>query len=207
MDRRPPRKRALQAPARPAPARADSKQIVDAVLDAVVMLPIGAPLKAIADRAGVGVASLHRYFPTRAAIYAELSRRMQRDFVTFLRATLAAPATSATNILEALCRFAVSVPRPLRAVLNLDVPFAWTEDNATAWFSTAVDEITGWLAARMPAPPPDLRHRVFAAFAVVRGITIYSTMMPDASLDDDALVRLMLPSVRAQIDLDAVQSG
>lgn len=197
------RKGMLRPPTPPGPTRGDSKQIVDAVLAAVATLPVDTPLKSIAERAGVGVASLHRYFPSRASIYAELSRRMQRDFVNVLRETLATPEATPLSVADSLCHFAVSVPRPLRAVLNLDVPFSWTEDNAATSFTVAIDELTGWLSTRILPPPENLRHQVFAAFSCVRGLVIYSTMMPDGSLDDGALIELIRRSMHAHLPLSA----
>lgn len=46
-----------------------------AVIAAAVELGPDTPLVLIAERAGVGIASLHRYFPTTAALFAEVSAR------------------------------------------------------------------------------------------------------------------------------------
>ena len=68
-----------------------------------------ASVNAIAERAGVGIASLYRYFPSKSAIHAEISRRLQRDFLSQVRAILAQPVSLEAAI-EACCRAAVIVP-------------------------------------------------------------------------------------------------
>jgi len=76
----------------PAPTTSDSAEIVEAIVAAVIA--IGDPnvsVNAIAERAGVGVASVYRYFPNKSAIYAEISRRLQRDFLAGLRTKLGDP--------------------------------------------------------------------------------------------------------------------
>ena len=82
-------KRPLLGPPRePAPQRTDSQRLVDAIVAAAIELGADATLATIAERAGVGAASIHRYFPTLSSIFAEVSRRMYRQLGTLIRAAL-----------------------------------------------------------------------------------------------------------------------
>jgi AcrR family transcriptional regulator len=186
----------------PNPTRSDSVAIVDAVVRAVVELDdVDASMNAIAVRAGVGVASLYRYFPNKPAIYAELSRRLQRDFAARLRAVLDA-AHTVVDAIEGCCRLSVFVPGlspTLRRALNLSVPLSWSQDNASATFRAAIVEMTSWLAGRMSPVPPDLEDRVFVAFSAGRGLVMISRLLPEQAPDDEALVVHMVRVARAAI--------
>lgn len=148
----------------------------------------------IAARAGVGVASLYRYFPSKAAIYAEISRRLQRDFLDQLRALLSQPSLGLEETVLECCRIAVEVPGVspvLRRNLNLLVPLSWSKDTADTMLVAAVAEIARWLRMRMDSPPADLEDRVFMVFAAGRGIVMLSRLYPDAAPNDRDLVRHM----------------
>lgn len=179
----------------PTPGRRDSADIVDAIVGAA--LDLGDPdasVNAIAARAGVGVASLYRYFPSKGAIYAEVSRRLQRDFLTRLRAALDAPSASLEATVMACCRIAVEAPGAspkLRRSLNLSLPHSWVQESANAIFSATVTELTRWLEARITPPPPDLRDRVFVAFAAGRGLVMMSRLLPELAPADEVLVAQM----------------
>ncbi len=179
----------------PAPTRGDSAQIVEAIVAAT--LELGDPdasVNAIAERAGVGIASLYRYFPSKSAIHAEISRRLQRDFLKQTREILAQPITLEQAV-EACCRAAVVVPhvsRAMRRALNTSVPQSWSAETATVAFSTAISEIARWVASQIPDPPPDLAHRVFAAFAAGRGIVMVAMQMPDSAPSDEVLIAAMV---------------
>ena len=155
----------LTVPPAPAPTRGDSEQIVEAIIGAAMVLPESASLKDIAECAGVGSASLHRYFPTKGALYAELARRVQRRTLEALRSIMADQSLSVDRALEAMCSMAVFLPQPLRRTLDLAVPFAWTEEHAAKTFAACIEEIAAWLSQRLTQAPDDLRLRVFAAFA------------------------------------------
>jgi len=191
----------------PAPTRGDSAEIVEAIVAAA--LAIGDPeasVNAIAAKAGVGVASLYRYFPSKAAIYAEISRRLQRDFLRRLREVLESPSVTVEEAILACCRIAVEVPgvsTAIRRSLNLTLPMSWSEDNAGAMIAVAVERITEWLAARMPSPPPDLAHRVFVAFSSARGLVIMSQLCPSLAPDDEAMILHMARGISAYLGLPA----
>ncbi len=179
----------------PAPGRRDSVDIVDAIVTAA--LELGDPdasVNAIAARAGVGVASLYRYFPSKGAVYAEVSRKLQRDFLVRLRAALYAPASSLEATVTACCRIAVEAPGAspqLRRSLNLSLPHSWVQESANAIFTATVTELTRWLESRLAPAPKDLRDRVFVAFAAGRGLVMMSRLLPDLAPSDEVLVAQM----------------
>lgn len=180
----------------PAPSRHDSAEIVEAVVGAALAIgDSNASINTIAKRAGVGVASVYRYFPSKSAIYAEVSRRLQRDFLVKLRAMLSEPSLTIEAAVERCCRLAVVVPDvspALRQALNLSLPLSWSQANADLVFSTALAEMTQWLGARLDRPPENLAERVFIAFAAGRGMVMMSRLMPEAAPPDDVLIRHMV---------------
>jgi AcrR family transcriptional regulator len=187
----------------PTPHRSDSSSIVEAIVEAAVALgDPDASVNAIAARAGVGVASVYRYFPNKSAIYAEVSRRLQRDFLNRVRALLATPALSLEQAVEGCCRAAIEAPGvspAIRRAVNLALPLSWSQDNAERTFSTAIDELTSWLSAHIEPAPPDLRERVFAAFAAGRGMVMMSRLMPNLAPSDEALVQHMARGAMAYL--------
>jgi AcrR family transcriptional regulator len=184
----------------PAPSREDSREIVDAIVEAVRLLADpNASMNDIAARAGVGVASVYRYFPSRGAIYAEVSRRLHREFLASLRSELAAPHADLAAAVRAVCRIAVHVDGTnpqLRHALNVMVPASWSYDSACETFRTSIEEIVAWLRHHMPTPPADLESRVFVMFALARGtIQIamsYPTLAPSMPDLVDHLTRATL---------------
>jgi AcrR family transcriptional regulator len=67
------------APGLPRRVRADARRNIDLVLEAAkaefAAVGVDAPMKAIADRAGVGVGTLYRHYPQRADLIAAVFRR------------------------------------------------------------------------------------------------------------------------------------
>lgn len=196
-----PKKVALPAPEAPAPNRRDSESIVQAILDAAISLPGDTTMAALAERAGVGPASLYRYFPNLGAVYAELARFTQRQFLDMVKVLTSQPDLPTEQGIEMLCRLAVAVPRGLRRRVDLDVPFAWSEEHAVPIFEEAIDVITAWLASRLPSPPADLRERVFLMFAFNRGVVIFSAMMPANAPGDEVAVGHMVDLARRLLGL------
>lgn len=150
-----------------------------------------ASIHVLADRAGVGVASIHRYFPNKGAIYAEISRRLHRRFLGQMREVLQHPPGDLPAVVRRVCELAVheqGVSPALRRCLNVNVPVSWSQDSADDVYVTIVREITAWLAATMPNPPPDLAERTFIAFAAVRGLTVMSMVFPELAPTGDKLV-------------------
>ena len=199
-------KSALAPQRAPTPARSDSAKIVDAIVTAARELgDPEASVNAIAVRAGVGVASLYRYFPSKPAIYAEVSRRLQRDAMARIRAILEQPSLSIEEVVEACCRSAVQIPGigpALRRSLNVAVPLSWTLSSARSMHMQLNGEIVQWLSTHMTPVPPDLSDRVFVAFAAARGIVLVATLLPEIAPTEEALVanmvRVTLACLRAR---------
>ncbi len=190
----------------PAPLRRDSEQIVEAIIQAT--LTAGDPeisINEIAERAGVGIASVYRYFSNKPAIYAEISRRLQREFLSRLRVLLARPDLDVDQGIEAICRLAVVVPNAsaeLRRMLNLVLPMSWSEDSAREIFETAMDELVAWFVARVPAPPDDVAIRVFIAFSAVRGAVTMSQLLPSRAPEQEVLIRHLAACTRIHLGLE-----
>ncbi|MBL8612550.1 MAG: TetR/AcrR family transcriptional regulator [Myxococcales bacterium] len=190
----------LRRPPKPAPNRRDSAQIVEALVRAAMEIDGPDPsINAIAARAGVGVASAYRYFPTKHAIYAEIARRLRQDFLRRLREALDTPGLSLDESVERVCRVAIELPgagADLRRKVNLSLPVSWSVEGDPT-FAEAIDAVTVALGRRLEVPPPDLRQRVFVAFAAGRGVVMLSRAMPELTPDEETLVRHLTRGVRA----------
>lgn len=181
----------IKRPPQPAPKRSDSQQIVSAVIAAAVELGPDTPLVLIAERAGVGVASLHRYFPTTAALFAEVSREMYRTLLHQVREIMAREDLDISTTIAEVCRVVITEPRlslEHRRRLSFDVPLEWSRDVAEQAYRDILEEVTGWLRRRLPVCPPDLADRVFVAFAAVRGAVLVSLLFPDISPPEERLI-------------------
>jgi AcrR family transcriptional regulator len=187
----------------PSPTRQDSREIVEAIVVAVIDLADpSASMDAIAERAGVGVASVYRYFPNRAAIYAEISKRLHRAFLDELRAVLAEPHTDLRSAVRAVTRLAVhgsGVSAKLRLALNVMVPASWSLDSAQQAFEAAIDQLIVWLKGRALARPDELEARVFVAFAMVRGTIHFAMSFPALAPSADGLVDYLTDATVAVI--------
>lgn len=78
------------------PRQARSRATVDAILEAAALVledagEAGFNTNAVAERAGVGIGSLYRYFPGKRAILVELGRREMAHVGDAMAAALAAP--------------------------------------------------------------------------------------------------------------------
>jgi AcrR family transcriptional regulator len=194
----------LAPPQAPAPSRPESTAIVDALVAAALELGPDASVNAIAERAGVGVASLYRYFPSKASILAELARRAQHDAQTRIQEVLAANPTP-RQALVACCEIAVRPPGlspAMRRALNLNVPASWSHASARATTAALVAAVASWLAARTSIPPARLERSVAAAFAAARGLVLLAVTQPELAPADDELRAIMERVVLACLDLE-----
>lgn len=177
-------------PPEPVVQRSDSEQIVDAILKAAIELGPDAPIASIAERAGVGRASLHRYFPTTTAIFAEISRLMYRTLLDQVREITLRPGTDLRAVVEAVCDVALGGPNvslAYRQRLNLEIPLAWSKDTAEAIYAEVLGELVGWIRRNVSDPPADLEARMFVAFASVRGVVLVSLLFPNLAPPKEAL--------------------
>lgn len=181
----------FRRPPEPTPRRADSQQIVAAVITAAIELGPDAPLAQIAERAGVGVASLHRYFPTSAALFAEVSREMYRALLAQVRAVLAREDLPVGEAISQICRVVITEPRlPVehRRRLSFDVPLEWSREVAEAAYREILGEVRAWLERALPQRPPDLDERLFVGFAALRGAVLVTLMFPDLAPPEERLI-------------------
>ncbi len=188
----------IKKPPEPAPRRSDSQQIVAAVVAAAIELGPDASLAMIAERAGVGVASLHRYFPTTAALFAEVSREMYRTLVRQVRAITGRADLPVAEATAEICRVVITEPRlsvAHRRRLSFDVPLEWSRDVAEEAYREILGEVVAYLSQRMAVPPPDLADRVYVAFAAVRGAVLVSLLFPDLGPPEDRLIAQVSRSV------------
>jgi AcrR family transcriptional regulator len=109
--------------------------ICDAVLDAAELILASGGIEtfstnAIADRAGVGVASLYRYFPNKESILASVAQRLgERDALAVMQVIDAEPAghlgERARQLVDVM--LARSQNQGLRRQLQREVPEGWTQ--------------------------------------------------------------------------------
>ena len=191
------RRTLFEPPPIPAPARADSRSIVEAVIDAAIELGPDATMAEIADRAGVGAASLHRYFPTTTSIYAEVSRQMYRNLKEQIRETLEGTddALAAVHRVIGLAFGGPNVSLDYRRRLNLDIPLSWSKPTAEGVYKELLDEMTTWLVAHHPHPPADLSARVFGAFAMIRGAVLMLLLYPELAPPSELTIEHLTESV------------
>ncbi len=181
----------LKKPPEPAPRRSDSQEIVSAVIAAAIELGPETPLARIAERAGVGLASLHRYFPTTAALFAEVSREMYRTLGRQVNELLERPDLSVSEAIVGVCRVVITEPRmPLehRRRLSFDVPLEWSRDSAEAAYRDILHQVVTHLRRRWPECGPDIEDRAFVAFAAVRGAVLVSLLFPDLAPPEEQLI-------------------
>lgn len=181
----------IKTPPKPAPKRSDSQQIVSAVIAAAIELGPDTPLVQIAERAGVGIASLHRYFPTAASLFAEVSREMYRTLLHQVREIMARTDQDLGTTIAEVCRVVITEPRlsiAHRRRLSFDVPLEWSRDVAEEAYGELLRLVTRSLAERIPDHPPDLAERVFVAFSTVRGAVLVALLFPDLSPPEEQLI-------------------
>ncbi len=197
----------IKPPPKPAPRRSDSQKIVAAVVEAAIELGPDTPLVLIAERAGVGIASLHRYFPTTAALFAEVSREMYRTLMHQVREIMERTDLDVATTIAEVCRVVITEPRlsvEHRRRLSFDVPLEWSRDVAEAAYRELLDEVTAWLQARLVCPP-DIADRVFVAFSAVRGAVLVSLLFPELSPPEDRLLPQVSRCVAMTIGLDQLE--
>lgn len=181
----------VDVPAVPAPQRANSQQIVDAIVAAAIELGADATLATIADRAGVGSASVHRYFPSLSSIFAEVARRMFRMLRGQIRVALADRDRPLRAIVRHVCEIAFAgsdVSLEYRRRMNLEIPLAWSQGSAEVAYREILDDTTEWLRSNLVEPAPDLAARVFVAFACIRGAVSFMLLYPAFAPTRDEIV-------------------
>ena len=151
-----------------ADARRNLDKIVEAAAEVVAERGINAPMEAIAKRAGVGVGTLYRRFPDRAALIAALSRH----YVTSVNKAVEAAVTSASDAWSAIRDFVDWVAEPGRGAL-----------------AAALAELPKETLADMEEFEEDQRRWVQQLDELVRRAQADGMMRPDVSAED--LVHLL----------------
>jgi AcrR family transcriptional regulator len=129
---------------RPRPLRADAQLNRDRILSAAAELfaerGLGVPLDEIARRAGVGVATLYRRFPTRADLAAAAFERSMSKYTEAVDRALANPAAGDgfRGLIFDLCELQAR-DAGLRDLLTTSFPARSTIERRTA---EAVDKLT-----------------------------------------------------------------
>lgn len=196
-------KKSLDKPERPRAKREDSKEIVEAILIAGRELALegldGFSFRALAKRAGVGEASVHRYFPSKGALFAEVFRRQHLELADQLRHELRSADSLATAVRRSVAFFIdpdVEQVR-VRTVLNMQIPLAWTIDQLVE----ALEQTQAMMSESLRQWRPDLddaevKRRVFYALAYARGANLLrlqaaSIAPPGDDILDEVSARLL----------------
>ncbi|MBS2011756.1 MAG: TetR/AcrR family transcriptional regulator [Deltaproteobacteria bacterium] len=198
---------ARRKPLRPKlPARNDSKEVVEAILGAARSLLEEGGLESfttnhIAARAGVGVASVYRYFADKEAIIAEMDLRNRRDNAERLHAALAEIERDFQGAIRELLRHFLDTSGPrgrLRRTVVSEVPLSWIASNASSTLESLIESCTGALTKLRPElPVPEIRRRIHVAFHAVQGVAIGQLVFPIDELDLEGAVALMERMVMA----------
>ncbi|MFK7989308.1 MAG: TetR/AcrR family transcriptional regulator [Sandaracinaceae bacterium] len=196
------KKRPLARPEPPSATRSDSKAIVEAILTAGEELAARGlgevTVAAIATRAGVGTASVHRYFPDKGALFAELFRRQHARVLDGLERALAESTTledAARRCTESFAGFDEEEAR-LRRALNTDVPLSWSLDELAPVLDGSIDTIVEGIRRYLPdVPDAVLRERVFYVVGLGRGIVMLRLLRPERA-----------PSTESSVDFITAQT-
>ncbi len=168
------------------------------MIAAAIELGPQATLAAIAAKAGVGAASLHRYFPTTAAIFAEVSRQSYRTLLEQIRALTNREDLELYEMVKLVCHAAIEGPGlslEHRRRLNLELPLAWTTSTAEQVYAEVLEAAAVWIRAHVRPAPRDLEARVFVAFANIRGAVLMMLMFPSLAPSREALLPALTDSV------------
>ena len=168
------------------------------MIAAAIELGPQATLAAIAAKAGVGAASLHRYFPTTAAIFAEVSRQGYRTLLEQIRALTNREDLELYEMVKLVCQAAIDGPGlslEHRRRLNLELPLAWTTSTAEQVYGEVLEAAAAWIRTHVRPAPRDLEARVFVAFANIRGAVLMMLMFPSLAPAREALLPALTDSV------------
>lgn len=189
-----------ERPTSPEPRRADSKEIVHAIVEAARQLPLDASVNAIAERAGVGVASVYRYFPGKDAIYAELGRHLHQRLLDEVTDRL--PACDSLDEAIAVCatialQRTFGEPHVVEHV-HLNLPVSWHNDHADAISRQIIDFVADHLSRFVTGTHEVLHTRATMMLLLLRGasraLLMHPTLAPPAD-DQLQLIRAALMAI------------
>ncbi len=179
------KKRELPRPSSPAAKRSDSKAIVEAIIIAGRALAAEGiddlSVRALAKRAGVGEASVYRYFPDKGALFAELFRQQHEHIVDTIERAVSDAESLDDGIRRGVTAFAgfSEQEERLRRALNFDVPLRWSLQEFAVATDRIRDILVRWASRYLPeVPASELERRFFYIIAVVRGVVRLRLLQP-----------------------------
>jgi AcrR family transcriptional regulator len=155
---------------KPRRVRADSQRSIDALLEAALAVfatsGVDAPVREIAEKAGVGVGTLYRHFPQRSDLIVAVFRR-QVDACADAAPILAAKHTPTEALMRWMLRYAdfITAKRGLAAALHSGDP-AFTSlpdyfnERLLPALEGLLDTATAAGEVRVPIEPYDLLRAV-----------------------------------------------
>jgi AcrR family transcriptional regulator len=155
-------------------AERNRRHIVDAAREVFAERGLDVPLEAIAQRAGVGIATLYRRFPTREDLIAASFEHKMAEYAAAAEEALQAPDawSGFCGYLERLCAMQAA-DRGLRDVLTLTFPTAKGLEAQRAQGYTSFVELVQRAQAggmlRRDFVPEDLALLLMANAGVVQG--------------------------------------
>jgi AcrR family transcriptional regulator len=186
------------------PERADSKNVVESILRAATVLLQERGLESfttnhIAERAGVGIASVYRYFADKQAVIAAIDARNRRENAEQLVTILAVLERDFAAGVRAMLQFFLDTSGPrgrLRRAVVSEVPLSWVAPNATKTMESLIASATAALTRLHPAlPVPEIHRRLHVVFHALQGLVVGQLVFPLADLDRDTAVAMMEPVV------------
>ncbi len=186
------------------PRTEESEAIVAAIVEAAGELLVADGLdktntNRVAERAGVSVGSVYRYFPDKEAIITEVGRRHRlRNAERAIRA-IRAPGDFPTVIRSVLETFVAleGYDAELRRILSSEVPPAWLRTAADEVWAATEQAIAAELRSRVPSlSDAEAQRRSFVAMHAVEGVARDATLRltPEERAEVlDELAAMLLP--------------
>ena len=192
------------------PIKRSSEEVVDAILDATALLIAESGIDAvttnhIAERAGVSVGSLYRYFARKEAIVAELDLRNRKANAERMTGFIDDFEQDFRKALRDVLRFFLDASGPnaaIRRTLMREVPPRWIQDNAArTWDSILAATAAALHRQRPELPLEEARRRLFVALHSVQGVAFGHLLWPldTVTVEDSVgqLERMLLPFLLA----------
>ncbi len=188
------------------PRRRASEDVVDSILIAAAAL-IGemgnladVTTNHVAERAGVSIGSLYRYFPDKESIVAALDLRHRRaSAVRFLRSLADFETDFVGALRRAVRSFIEDGPEPhVRAALMRDVPAAWVSSNARQIWSEVVELAASSLVRIRPQLSMDeARTRVFYGIHAAQGLSAGLLLWPVDGVTRERIIEMLAQQLEA----------
>lgn len=182
------------------PSRRDSREVFESIVTAATEILASQGMDAmttnrVAERAGVGIASVYRYFKDKAAIIAEIDLRNRQANAAQLVALIESNGPDVAGIVRACLRFfldARDARSNVRRALMTEVPLSWIAAPARAHWSKVLGMATGAVASARPDLSRDeIERRVFVALHAIQGVVQGQLVFPTIELElDDAVAQV-----------------